>query len=481
MSADVVNLQAQVETLLGTLVKAASVELIKLFESRYRALDVGPAQEEERNGGSESPCAVWNGDRRRSIGVQVEDDDIKPDSALLDTDCLRKPDKVEGCPVAPEVQPAEDTDHQCAPLKHQVDESLQAIIADSVDTVELSGPEAGSPGHGDAQKDVALPVSAEAGSGTSKCGSTQTSRPKQKPLLIQPDTRSTSSGEKVNFVCPLILTPDSSIPAAESSEKPVQAEPQQACVSTAKGTAYSPSSSDGAATPAQAGVWERIHSPKDTKNHLQMKLKLTYPDQKLLLPCAVQLVNLLSIPETWTGRDDVAKAPAANNKPGWTTPKDLRRHQGPHTGHRLCCFTRCGSDIWRLQNIVTHSREGYVCDSCGKAFKRRKILRRHERFHTGAKPYPCSKCSKAFALRKSLRRHMRFHTGERPHACAQCGKSFRLRDNLKAHLRFHSGEKPFSCATCGKTFRIMRNLEKHNLSQCEFFVPSFRKIAGLGV
>ncbi|MEQ2172995.1 hypothetical protein GOODEAATRI_027115 [Goodea atripinnis] len=264
MSADVVNLQAQVETVLGALVKAASVELIKLFESRYRAsaVDVGRKEEEERNGGLESLCGVWNGDNKRSIGVQVEDD-IKP------------------------------------------------------------------------------------------------------PVEI-----------------------------AESLEKPVQAEPQQACVSTAKGTAYSPSPSDGAVTPGQVGVWERIHSPKDTKNHLQMKLKLTSPDQKLLLPCAVQLVNLLTIPEIKTEGDDAARALNANKKPDRTLPKDLRRHQGPHTGHRLCCFTRCENDIWRLQNIVAHSRDGYVCGICGKAFKRRKILRRHERFHTGEKPYACSKCSK---------------------------------------------------------------------------------------
>ncbi|MEQ2260945.1 hypothetical protein XENORESO_003603 [Xenotaenia resolanae] len=483
MSADVVNLQAQVETVLGALVKAASVELIKLFESRYRAsaVDVGRKEEEERNGGLESLCGVWNGDNKRSIGVQVEDD-IKPpveiDFTLPSAEgCLREPNKevVEGCLVPSKVLLAEDTNHQQAPLKDQT-------IADSVDKVEPSRLAAELPADGDAPIEVVLPVSAKTSSGTSKCRSTQRLPVKPKPLLIQPDTTSsTSSGEKVKFVCPLILKPDSSVPKAESLEKPVQAEPQQACVSTAKGTAYSPSPSDGAVTPGQVGVWERIHSPKDTKNHLQMKLKLTSPDQKLLLPCAVQLVNLLTIPEIKTEGDDAARALNANKKPDRILPKDLRRHQGPHTGHRLCCFTRCENDIWRLQNIVTHSRDGYVCAICGKAFKRRKILRRHERFHTGEKPYACSKCSKTFALRKSLRRHLRFHTGERPHTCSQCGKSFRLRDNLKAHLRIHSGEKPFSCAMCGKTFRIMRNLEKHKLSQCDFFVPSFRKIAGLSL
>lgn len=306
-------------------------------------------------------------------------------------------------------------------------------------------------------------------------GSSQSSPDKQKLLVIRPDTSDVTSGNK-KFVCPLILRPESPSPKPDSSEKPAQAEPQQACVSTAKGTAYSPSPFDGAVTPpAQVGVWERIQTSKESTNHLQMKLKLTSPDQKIMRPCAVQLVNMLTVPEKELKIQD----DDANSRTGSTLPKDLRRHQGVHTGHRLCCFTPCGNGVWRLQKIVTRSNDGYACGICHKTFKRRKILRRHERFHTGEKPYTCSQCPKTFALRKSLRRHARFHSGERPHNCTHCSKSFRLRDNLKAHLRFHSGEKPFSCATCGKSFRILRNLEKHNLSQCEFFVPSFRTIAGL--
>lgn len=314
---------------------------------------------------------------------------------------------------------------------------------------------------------------------TLRCSSTQSCPAEQNFLVIKPEP-SDSSKDGVKSVPPLILKPDSLVPKVDKSEEPGRAEPQQACVSTAKGSAYSPCLSDGAVTPGKVGVWEWIHTPKETKNHLQMKLKLTSKDQKLLQPCAVQLVDVLAVPESEIKTEGKpGKTQQVHPGAGWPLPKDLRRHQGPHTGHRLCCFTQCGNGVWRLQKIVTHSRDGYVCNVCKKAFKRRKILRRHERFHTGEKPYPCSMCAKTFALRKSLRRHMRFHTGERPHTCSHCGKSFRLRDNLKAHLRFHSGEKPFSCDTCGKMFRIPRNLEKHKLSQCDFFLPSFRAIAGL--
>ncbi|XP_036941154.1 zinc finger protein 585B [Acanthopagrus latus] len=480
MSAGVVNLQAEVESVLGALVKAATVELTKLFESRYGAsvldVDVGLNNTKRENETLETLDSLSAGDTKRSIGVQVDGDmysQLEPCGAplLSDANCLgenREEEEEEMVGLIPsEILAAVDNglvDPAWSSLKEK-------DVGETVDMVEFARLENELPNHSEPPTEVVLKVSAETWTETLLHGSTQSSPPKQKPLVIQPDTHNIISGEKVKFVCPLLLKQESSALNPDSSEKPVQAEPQPACVSTAKGTAYSPSPSDGATTPAQAGVWERIHTPKEEKDNLHIKLKLTSPDQKLTLPCAVQLVNVLTVPESEIKVQDDAK-----HKRDRPIPKDLRRHQGPHTGHRLCCFTPCGDGVWRLAKVVTHTRNGYACNICGKTFKRRKILRRHARFHTGEKPYSCTQCSKTFALRKSLRRHLRFHTGERPHLCTQCNKSFRLRDNLKAHLRFHTGEKPFSCITCGKMFRIMRNLEKH---QCEFFVPSFRMIAGM--
>lgn len=209
-----------------------------------------------------------------------------------------------------------------------------------------------------------------------------------------------------------------------------------------------------------------------------MKLKLASPEQQLTRPCRVHLVDMLTVPESKRKfQDGYARGRDSKSRNGLHPLKDLRRHQGLHTGHRICCFSPCGNGTWRLKKVVAHTREGYVCAVCHKTFTRRKILRRHQRFHSGEKPYSCPACPKTFALRKSLRRHRRFHTGEKPHMCPKCGKSFRLRDNLKTHLRFHTGEKPYSCSTCGKMFRIARNLEKHDCQAV--FVPSFRTIAGL--
>ncbi|XP_059357502.1 zinc finger protein 30 homolog [Carassius carassius] len=185
---------------------------------------------------------------------------------------------------------------------------------------------------------------------------------------------------------------------------------------------------------------------------VRFQLSQTPFDCKLLRPCSVQLVNLLMLSSV--------QRPNGFNRKCFSTPKDLRTHQRVHTGRRLCCFKECGNGIWRLQGVLTHGH-AYACKICGKKFKRKKILKRHERFHTGEKPYSCRRCKKTFALRKSLRRHERFHTGERPHVCPHCRKGFRLKNNLKAHLRFHTGEKPFMCNQCSKGFRIHKNLEKH--------------------
>lgn len=76
MSTSGMNLQAQVESVLGALVKAATVELTKLFESRYRAsdVDVGPTAGKAETKILETPYSLSTGDTKRSIGVQVEQD-----------------------------------------------------------------------------------------------------------------------------------------------------------------------------------------------------------------------------------------------------------------------------------------------------------------------------------------------------------------------------------------------------------------------
>ncbi|XP_077413910.1 uncharacterized protein LOC144043801 [Vanacampus margaritifer] len=436
MSADAVNIHAQVESVLAALVKVATVELTKLFESRCRAwaatVEVGRA---DNGKGNESPDSVSSAERTRSIGVQV---DIQPPFELSYGDCSTE------CEMEMKVQ-------DCLNVLFAGNNPLvKEAMAEIVTVPEFSILETDSGPLADTTLD------------DEKCVPTQSPPAKKTPPAVQPDPSHEGS-----FTCPLTLK--SPAPQPDSSETPVQAEPPRACAST---TASSPSLCDGALTTAPGGLWLHVTSPK-TKKNLTMKLKVASSDKKLTSTCVVQLVDMETAEKSETKHQE---SDGDGKKP--PVPKDLRRHQGAHTGHRLCCFTPCGEGVWRLQKILARSRDGYACAACGKAFKHRKILRRHERFHTGERPYSCSKCSKAFALRKSLRRHVRFHTGETPHKCTHCDKSFRLRVNLKTHLRFHTGEKPYQCDLCGKKFRLLGNLDRHKRTPCGILVPSFRTIAG---
>lgn len=72
MSAEDANLKAQVEAVLGTLVKAATVELIKLFESRFRVAAPSPTPCAGGKETFEVTNSLSTGGTKRSVGVQVE-------------------------------------------------------------------------------------------------------------------------------------------------------------------------------------------------------------------------------------------------------------------------------------------------------------------------------------------------------------------------------------------------------------------------
>ncbi|XP_069991086.1 zinc finger protein Xfin [Penaeus vannamei] len=108
----------------------------------------------------------------------------------------------------------------------------------------------------------------------------------------------------------------------------------------------------------------------------------------------------------------------------------------------------------------------YVCQICGKNFKKHQEWVRHHRVHTQEKNYKCDLCNASFPLKSALDKHVLVHTGERPFKCDICLKSFRQSAALVRHkLWTHRLKNQNKCEICGKTFftpaLLMYHLDSH--------------------
>ena len=151
--------------------------------------------------------------------------------------------------------------------------------------------------------------------------------------------------------------------------------------------------------------------------------------------------------------------------------ESLKIHEKKGCKHRemgtLLNCSECPYTTDKKSNLVQHQRhkhsneEPYGCSFCGRMFKSRGQLTKHEMTHSGEKPHQCSQCGQKFLRADYLRNHERTHGDVKPFVCGTCGKKFKRPDALRKHERLHTGVKPFSCSKCEKIFGRKDNKNTH--------------------
>lgn len=177
----------------------------------------------------------------------------------------------------------------------------------------------------------------------------------------------------------------------------------------------------------------------------------------------------------------------------------LREHKARIHDPRYTLCQICGKSVkavYLQSHINQHSSiKPFACNTCGKTFRMRKLLKQHaashnrfrtrkykcydcdktyvshvalaghkKRMHTeGSQEYSCDGCQLTFRSKYTLKGHFnRVHFGikskSRSVLCPVCGKSV---TQLKAHMITHSAETPFICELCAKPFKAKRELTRH--------------------
>jgi len=124
-----------------------------------------------------------------------------------------------------------------------------------------------------------------------------------------------------------------------------------------------------------------------------------------------------------------------------------------------------GIDVYRPQETPGKPKNiQFMCDKCGKGFRKRSEIVVHIRTHTGEKPLKCEQCDKCFAHPSNLRAHQRVHAKDRKLPCTApgCNKTLPNEISLKEHLLMHESKYRIPCLKCTLRFKTRKDLNEHD-------------------
>ena len=154
----------------------------------------------------------------------------------------------------------------------------------------------------------------------------------------------------------------------------------------------------------------------------------------------------------------------------------MLRHERKHSGVKYDC-SYCDASYTTQYHLQRHNCSAHeanpdymlnkiLCTQCGQGFTTNQSLREHfERQHgEGVAPMLCPDCGKGFYGKSSLKRHMKFACVSSDHLkCTICAKEFERRSALVNHMRSHQDRPVFACSGCGTTFSNKRSMVNHIL------------------
>ncbi|KAL7386070.1 hypothetical protein ABVT39_003770 [Epinephelus coioides] len=145
----------------------------------------------------------------------------------------------------------------------------------------------------------------------------------------------------------------------------------------------------------------------------------------------------------------------------------LLKHQRRHTGENPYKCSQCGKAFRTTSDLSTHRRTqctkaAYICINCGDSFESIQDKFRHQCVHSVQK-FDCSQCGKSFKKKCLLSKHELTHTKSRVFTCRQCGEVYPTMSELRTHQKIHPPELSNQCMQCGKVFSSIACLTAHEL------------------
>ncbi|KAM3959821.1 uncharacterized protein ACR2FA_006104 [Aphomia sociella] len=116
----------------------------------------------------------------------------------------------------------------------------------------------------------------------------------------------------------------------------------------------------------------------------------------------------------------------------------------------------------KCNNKKPKTYKQYVCDKCGKVFKRPTTFKLHSLTHTNELKYKCMFCPYKGLHQALLKIHVRTHTGDYNYKCTKCPAKFTTKSNMNKHLQRHRGPIDFKCDKCKRGFYSKLELERHD-------------------